>query len=295
MLVPVPTIVSATASAAWAPDQWFTIGALLVLLWLLFRGLVRLSGTTLTAACLWALISTLSLAMVAFRANFPGTMLEVGPSLLRFAAVATTLCPLMAVLGAKRPQDKGWQWVVVTLWMVLVWPAGQAVLLRSGNLELFIAWKLFLAGLVALGLLNYLPTRFWLASLLVALGQIVLLSEYLWSIPMDLARWSLPIGVGCFLSAAGMVTWQCRSVAPPADGDSRSLAASTRQWKKFRDAYGTFWALRILGRANQTAELRGWPMRLTWTGFNLLGEMEPTAEQLAELDQTMSTLWRRFT
>ncbi len=295
MLVPVLTIVSATAIAGWAPDQWFTVGALLVLLWLLFRGLVRLSGTTLAAACLWALISTLSLAVVAFCANFPGTILSVGLSALRFAAVATTLCPLMAVLGAKRPQDKGWQWVVVTMWMVLMWPAGQAVLLRSGNLELFIAWKLFLASLVAIGLLNYLPTRFWLASLLVALGQIVLLSEYLGSIPMDATRWLLPIGVGCFLSAAGMVTWQCRPVTPPAGGDSRSLAAHTRQWRKFRDSYGAFWALRILGRANQTAELRGWPMRLTWTGFNPLGESEPTAEQLTELDQTMSTLWRRFT
>ncbi len=84
-------------------------------------------------------------------------------------------------------------------------------------------------------------------------------------------------------------------MAPPAGGDSRSLAAHTHQWQKFRDAYGAFWALRILGRANQTAELRDWPIRLTWTGFYFLGEMEPTAEQLAELDQTMATLLRRFT
>ena len=84
-------------------------------------------------------------------------------------------------------------------------------------------------------------------------------------------------------------------MAPPAGGDSRSLAAHTHQWQKFRDAYGAFWALRILGRANQTAELRDWPMRLSWTGFEISADDKPTAQQLAELDQTMSTLLRRFT
>lgn len=294
MRLSILTIMSVTMIAAWAPDQWFTLVALSVLMLLLFFGLVRSGGTTLRAPCVWALVSAATLILVAVRANFPEAMLSAGLSSLRFAAVATTLCPLMAVLGAKRPQDTGWQWVVITLWIVLVWPAGQAVLLRSGRLDLFIAWKLFLVGLVALGPLNYLPTRSWLASLLVALGQIVLLSEYLWTMPSLAARWLLPISSGCFLLAAGIVTWQHRSAEEPEGGDSTSLAAYSRQWRRFRDAYGAFWALRILSRANQTAELRDWPMRLAWTGFETAACEKPTAAQLSELEQTMSTLLRRF-
>ncbi len=256
----------------------------MILLLLMFRGLLRLRGTTLAAACLWAMLSALSLTAVAASG--------VGPSALRFAAVATTFCPLMAVLGAKRPQDKGWQWVVVSLWIVLVWPAGQAVLSRSGaNLDLFLAWKLFLGGLIALGPMNYLPTRFWLASLSVALGQSVLLGEYLGAIPASIAGWLPPIGAGCLLFAAIVVSRQCHPAAPPAED---ALARHTQQWKDFRDAYGAFWALRILGRVNQTAELRDWPMRLAWPGFETSADAGPTPQHLAELDQTMSTLMRRF-
>jgi hypothetical protein len=284
-----------TATLALAADHWFTLGALLCLFLLLLRGLIRLRGTTLTAACLWALGSTVSLAVVAYLANYPGNKQIGGQSAWRFAALVTTLCPLMAVLGAKRPQDKGWHWVVASLWLVLVWPAGQAVLSQSGGLDLFIAWKLFLAGLIALGPLNYLPTRFWLAAILVSLGQTVLLSEYLWEVPGDATRWLLPAGVGCLFLAAAIVTWQCRGATPPAGDAENALATHTRQWKNFRDAYGAFWALRILARVNQTAELSNWPMRLTWTGFGISADDQLTADQQTELDQAMATLLRRFT
>ncbi len=286
MPAPVLTILSATTITAWAPHQGFTIAALLVLLGLLLRGMIRLGGTTLVAPCIWALISTLSLLVVALLAIFSDAPW--------FAAVATTFCPLMAVLGAKRPQDKGWQWVVGTLWVVLVWPAGQAVLLRSNDLDLFVAWKLFLVGLIALGPLNYLPTRNWLASLLVAAGQIALLRNYLWTTQAEFTEWLLPVGVGCFLSAALIVTWQCRQTMPSETDAPHSLDAYTRQWLAFRDAYGAFWALRIQRRLNETAELRHWPIRLAWHGFEGPADESPTAEQFAELEQTTQTLWRRF-
>ena len=260
--------------------------AFAILLILLLSGWRRLRGTTLTAACAWATISTLCLAGIAF--------LGPGPTAIRFSLLATTFCPLMAVLGAKRPQDKGWQWVVASLWAVLVWPAGQAVLVRSESLHLFVAWKLFLAGLILLGPLNYLPTRFWSASLLVALGQIVLLGEYLWQVPTESAAWLPSAAAACFAVAALIVGWSCRS-RRRSEKNQGPLAAHTRRWRDFRDAYGAFWALRILGRVNQTAELCDWPLHLTWAGFEQSSEKEPTMEQLAEVDQTMSTLLRRFT
>ena len=65
-------------------------------------------------------------------------------------------------------------------------------------------------------------------------------------------------------------------------------------WLQFRDAYGAFWALRILGRVNETAELQQWPMRLEWQGFATTDDASPTELQLAEVEQCFETLLRRF-
>jgi len=82
------------------------------------------------------------------------------------------------------------------------------------------------------------------------------------------------------------------------DSESKlDLAELDRRWLDFRDAYGALWALRILARINQTAEVQGWPMRLVWSGFTLLQAKEsshPSEEQLEELRTTLSTLLRRF-
>ena len=38
-------------------------------------------------------------------------------------------------------------------------------------------------------------------------------------------------------------------------------------WFWFRDLWGVVWALRIQERFNRTAELKGWPIRLSWFGL----------------------------
>lgn len=282
------TIVKATiapARAFWGVGDGFALGALLILFALCFCAMLRLKGTTLRAPAVWALVSTASLLLVAIQPSMSDAS--------RFAAAATTLCPIMAVLGAKRPQDKGWQWVVATLWLVLVWPAGQALLMHSGELQLFAAWKLFLAALIALGPLNYLPTGYWLASLLMAAGQIALVINFLRDVSDESTEWPFPVAAACLLLAAAIVVWRTRDTRDSAPG-KQSLHAYSAQWLRFRDAYGAFWALRILGRVNETAELRHWPMRLTWQGLEIADNASPTSEQLAELDQTLQTLLRRF-
>jgi len=260
-------------------------GFALLLALLAVRGFVRLRATTLAAPCLWTALSALCLAV--------GALVEVhldgiGLSAFQLAVAATTLCPLMAVLGAKRPQHRGWQWVVLSLWIVLVWPAAQAVLLPAGiRVELFAAWKLFLWGLIGLGLLNYLPTQNWRAAILIALGQILLLREHLWLGESPSPEWNQPIGVGCLLSAALLISTR-RKVA------ANSLDPRTASWLRFRNSFGAFWALRILGRVNQTAEHSDWPLRLDWSGFATQEDRPLTQEQWEEFEQAWATLLRRF-
>ena len=266
---------------------------------LLIVGVRQVRGTTLRAPCIWALVSTLSLAFVALvEARYVRDGTGIGLSALRFAAVASTFCPLMAVLGAKRPQNRGWQWVVLTLWLVVAWPAVQAVLLPAGaRIELFIAWKLFLVGLVAVGMLNYLPTRNGGAAILVALGQLVLLDDYLWRWLPVAAEWVWAAGLACFLLAAILAAFgHCARKGRLATA-GRGIGEFDRRWLEFRDAYGALWALQIVARVNQTAELRDWPLRLAWSGFvsaRAEESSELTSEQSQELELALSTLLRRF-
>ncbi len=281
-------------------SHWSACG-LAVLLSILLIYLLRQSlGTTLFAPCVWALVSTASLALNALvESQYGSSEQSIGLSALRFAAVAGSLCPLMAVLGAKRPQNHGWQWVVLTLWLVIVWPAAQAVLIPTGlSIELFIVWKLFLVGLIGVGLLNYLPTKNWPSACLVAAGQAVLLDNFLWSWGLVNPEWISAVGLSCFLAAAILVGIR-KPKKQSRDGAEipLRLAEFNRRWLDFRDAFGALWALRILARLNQTAEVSHWPMRLDWAGFVFSEDAaakEPTAKQLNELEQAMSTLLRRF-
>lgn len=268
---------------------WIACGFAVLLATFVLSDLKHVRGTTLVAPLLWVALSAVCLASGALLA----TKLEgISWSALRFAVATSTFCPLMAVLGAKRPQDRGWQWVVLTLWIVLVWPAAQAVVLPAGvRVELFVAWKLFLWGLILLGLFNYLPTRYWRSAILVALGQVLLLREHLWLPSEGSDSVSQLVAYLSLLSATGLVS---SSGAPSAGTPDAPLSALSLQWISFRDRYGSFWALRLLGRVNQAAQQRKWPLRLDWSGLVTTGEHEPNEQQLEELSQTMDSVLRRF-
>ena len=279
------------AIVTFAKTSWLTCGFAVATAAFAVQGYRRLRATTLAAPCLWTALSAVCLAVGAVVDDRLG---GISLSATRFAIGTTTLCPLMAVLGAKRPQDRGWQWIVLSLWVVLVWPAAQALALPVGvKLELFIAWKIFLWGLIALGLLNYLPTVHWRAAILVALGQALLLRDYLGLSPTDSIAVSDLVATLSFLSAAALVANTRDEATPSATGLS-PLTSLTSSWLRFRNAYGAFWALRVLGRINQSAEQRDWSLRLEWSGFAQTDDQPPTDAQLAEVEQSLESMLRRF-
>lgn len=302
-------LLSLTASAV-TPN--FFLAGLCAFLLLLARP--RVARTTLAAPWAWAIAAIAGIACVEALAvasgggGTPPTWAEPA----RYAAAMLSFCPMMGVLGAKRPQDRGWFWVVLCLWLTLALPSGQWLLVSGGEVfDVFLAWKLFVACLMALTLLNYLPTRHWLSAALVVVGQWLLVSRQLPMNGVDMGPWRVSIALGM---AAAAILWGMRRGKPVTEGTGGTIAEMDDTWLSFRNAYGAFWGLRILQRVNQTAQICDWPVRLEWQGFMAQGEPDarPAAksatnqvtgsadiakvspQQAEVIGQTLRTLLRRF-
>ncbi|MCA9217535.1 MAG: hypothetical protein KDB27_30915 [Planctomycetales bacterium] len=214
----------------------------------------------------------------------------------RYAVAVSSLCPIIAVFGAKRPQDSGWKFIVGSLWFVLILPALQSSLFGfSGSLELHWAWRYFLLLLVVAGWSNYVLTRFWFASCGVVLVQLMLMAHYIPGVGMFLSesnandRQVVAVAMVVAAVTAVIVIWQSkRHESTGLDG----------LWKDFRDMFGTVWALRIMERANETSKLQGWSKTLMWSGFESAEadaiNQRPTESETLKMEQTMRTLLRRF-
>ena len=228
------------------------------LLW----GRKRLSGTTLISAWWWALAAAWCIAVVELaRVWFAESLSEPTLDAARYAAAAATFCPTMAALGAKRPQDKAWQLVVLSLWSILVLPAAESVFLHSGQaFEIRGARSWFLLGLIVVGAANSLPTRFWLSSLLAAAGQTMLLVDHL---PLGIIGGGdrgLLLGLALCVAAIGLA-----AAGLPARRAQR--VPLDRLWLDFRDLFGALWGLRVAERVNASAALYRWNVALSWDGF----------------------------
>lgn len=265
--------------------------AVALLIWR--RGAVR--GTTLTHAWWWAVASLATLAAGELvLACQPDKADHAGLSgAVRLIAATGAFCPVMAVLGARRPQHRAWQFVVITMWIMLALPALEAIFLR--RMEIIDVgpvrgWFLWL--MIAVTFLAYAPTRFTVAAVLVALAQIVLLQPFLPGIAERPPHALAPLAAMVFLSVA---------VARTACGFPRQRPADNpydARWLDFRDRFGAMWALRVIERVNAAARMYDWPLSLTWTGFYFHDaaddwtSLSPQIEK--ELRQTLDNLLRRF-
>src|SRR6478752_3809682 len=88
--------------------------------------------TTLTGAWWWSVA-----ALVAWAGTELADVLAVVSAgnlePLRLAAISLSFCPVVAVLGAKRPQHAAWNFVVLSLWAIVTLPAAENFFLHPGQ------------------------------------------------------------------------------------------------------------------------------------------------------------------
>jgi hypothetical protein len=245
--------------------------------------------TTLTAAWTWAVIAAASWCVAA------ATSIAVRPESSAvgqawYVAAVLTLCPWIAVLGARRPTVRVWNWfVVVPLVAVLLWPVALCWTPRGPNrLTLEMPHLLGFALVLLMGLGNYLGTRFTWVALLTLLGEFMLIAA------LDPRSRSSSMGL-LAVAACGQMNAVIAAYAL-GQGSGRLPAGPNRLWTDFRNSFGIVWANRLSERVNAEAAKSGWAVRLRSDGFvaadpHLPADLDRDA---ASIDHALRWLLRRF-
>jgi hypothetical protein len=260
----------------------------IVLTALIVAGLLPLSlalranrGTSLLHALIWTLVAWLSWGLAFLCDDLERAGMQPG----RYCAVCLTGCAGVAVLGARRPHVFAWNFVVLGLFTVMVLPLMETRFIGThpvDGLRIF-----FMAGTIAVGILNYLPTRLAPAALLLMLigaGEITLLyaSDSLSKVPSFGARMVFDL----LLIVVPWLAWIClaRRTADRSDFD--------RLWLNFRDRWGLVWSQRIREQFNHAAQNAGWPVKLAWHGLTQEKDEPPAADEEKFVEMLQKTLQR---
>ncbi|WP_437225214.1 hypothetical protein SH661x_003964 [Planctomicrobium sp. SH661] len=249
--------------------------------------------TSLTPAWRWGQAAQFAwfLSSTAAAASSPGSPLMDQAWL--WTAILT-LCPLIAVLGARRPATRVWSWfIILPLIAVLGWP-GLTVFSNWPSIPpLRIQAPVCIGfGLVTvMGVGNYLGTRYSLPAVLAGLAVALCLAPLttFWQVP--------PPTAAMMRVAAGMVL-----VSGIGFAIRQGLREGTeespydRLWFDFRDTFGIVWSIRIQERINQIAEKENWSSRLGPNGFewNLQMPVESRTVTETRMDHALRWHLRRF-
>jgi hypothetical protein len=146
------------------------------------------------------------------------------------------------------------------------------------------AWLLFLGGLMGMGVTNYLPTRFGLASALLG----VVLGWNLWNLRLGASSdpaWDLAL-LQAGLGTAAWLAWLRPRAADP--------DAVTEFWLTIRDAFGLAWSVRIQEQVQAAARHDGLPGELTWFGLELPSFSERADGQASLAVAQIQAQWLRL-
>lgn len=210
------------------------------------------------------------------------------PVPIRYLALCLTGCAGVAVLGARRPGVGAWNFVIIGLLAVLLLPLAEMVFPR-GQLRLEWFRLFFLGATLAVGILNYLPTRLAPAALVLALAcgiEVLGLTG-----PETLANHAREIEPFSRLLLA-LVPWLAYGgirLQPPARSEFDRL------WLDYRNRFGLVWAQRLREQFNRSAAHAGLPVHLHWQGLRLdSGQPFPGPSEWETMLATLRALMKRF-
>jgi hypothetical protein len=221
------------------------------------------------------------LAWVAWGAALAANPASAGTNTLSYLALCLTGCAGVAVLGARRPGVTAWNFVVAGLLAVLLLP-----LVQGFDTLHFI----FLGAVLIVGLLNYVPTRFAPAVLLVGIG----VATEFYSLTADEARVA---ALADALEAGRCLLAVSPWIALARSYRRRARSEFDRAWLAFRDRFGLFWGQRMRDQFNRSAANAEWPVQLHWRGLRRAGPEAPRElppDQMKEILGTLRALLKRF-
>lgn len=207
---------------------------------------------------------------------------------VRYAALCLTGCAGVAVLGARRPIVRVWNFVVAALLLVLFLPVAESTVVGR-SLFLSAVQALFVGAVLAVAVVNYVPTRLGPAAALLAV-----------TCTIDLLVLAGPAGlVESIRPATPFARWLLVMIPWVAYGRialrPRIATELDRTWLDFRDRHGLVWAQRVREQFNNAARNAGWRAVLRWRGlwfYDGASVREP--EQLEEMENVLRSLLKRF-
>lgn len=244
-------------------------------------------GTTLLHAIFWALAAWIVwMAVICVGA----WQKEPEVNWLRFLALGLTGCASIAVLGARRPGVGAWNFVILGLLVVMIflWFEGR---LAEDDLILHRVRTVVLASTVAIGVLNYLPTRLAPAAVLLAIGCALEMSAISKSELLTGRIEASQLMARLMLAVVPWVAYvRMRRQPIP-----RSRFEFDQVWLRFRDRYGMFWAQRLREQFNQSAHNANWPVVLRWQGLRVSpGAPPPSPGVRRAMKVNLRALMKRF-
>jgi hypothetical protein len=230
--------------------------------------------TSLVHAVGWAVLAWLAwVGVIAIATVWP----EMAAT-ARYGGLCLIGCAGVAVLGARRPGVEAWNFVVAGLLAVLllVWAEG---VLIGGELRWSPIRLIFLGGVLAVGVINYLPTRQALAALLLGTG-------------CGLECGALGAGTGANWASVGDLVLSLVPWAALAAARSRSATSELdRLWLDFRDRFGLVWGQRLREQFNRSMVHAGLPYQMGWRG---IASLRGTPQSDAEARLILASLMKRF-
>lgn len=244
--------------------------------------------TSLRLAWSWVLAATCAIAVVWLLTGILQCVPSPWDDRLWYAIAELALCPLIAVLGARRPGVAVWNWfVLLPLLVVLGWPVAAAILSgdRSEIFNIETPQTIGFVLVLIMGAGNYLGTR-WTVPIVAWTFAFWLALNSVWRSNPDTVRM---LAVWC-VGLAAVLGWWC------AHRPNKLPIGPQRVWRDFGDQFGIVWAQRIRERINERAAQEKWPVRLERSGFVQIGGEPANNAELADprIEQALRWLLRRF-